>query len=556
LLPLIESLLAGNTPESRLVIDNISLESPHIAFSPDGASLVIQPRFDAQLERLIVRKLSSAEQRVLPGTDGGFFPFWSPDGRSIAFFAERKLKRIDLIGEAVQEIADAPIGRGGAWTADGTILFAPSATGALYRVPASGGQPVALTTLAPGQNDHRAPVILPDGRHFIYYSRGSNTSRGVWVANIDGSEPRRLLDAAAAAVYARSGHLLFARENQLFAQRFDPVLIKLDAEPFKIADNIGVNRGVSLATLAASPDGGIAYATSGTMRLQFAWFDRSGAEVGRIGTPDTNPIANPALSPDGHSLAFARLLDGNWDIWLMEIERGVMTRLTSEPNLDFVPVWTDDSHIIYQSTRRVENDLYRLAIGAKPELLMKTPGSKVPMDVSRDGRLLLFGSSTSDTNTDIWVMPLDESAPPQPLVETRFVEGGAQFSPDGRWFAYSSNETGRFEIYVRPLSGSAAPRPVSTAGGNLARWSHSANELFYLAPDGKLMSVKIAGLAARQLTIGTPVALFTTPIDPSGFATRSPYVVSHDGQRFLMPIAIDRPTPPTLVVIRNWRPPS
>ena len=187
---------------------------------------------------------------------------------------------------------------------------------------------------------------------------------------------------------------------------------------------------------------------------------------------------------------------------------------------------------------------------------MKTPGGKVPMDVSRDGRFLLFGSATSETNNDIWMMPLDGSAPPQPLVESRFVEGGAQFSPDGRWFAYSSNETGRFEIYVRPLSGSGPPRPVSTAGGNLARWSHSGNELFYLAPDGKLMSVAIAGFAARQLTIGTPVALFTTPIDPSGFATRSPYVVSNDAQRFLMPIAIDRPTPPTLVVIGNWRPPS
>ena len=161
----------------------------------------------------------------------------------------------------------------------------------------------------------------------------------MWVANIDGSEPRRLLDAAAAAVYAPSGHLLFARENQLLAQRFDPAALTLSGEPFKVADNVGVNRGVSLATLAASSAGAIAYATAATTRLQFAWFDRSGAEVGRVGTPDTSPVTNPALSPDGRSLAFARLMDGNWDIWLMEMARGVMTRLTSEPNLDFVPVW-------------------------------------------------------------------------------------------------------------------------------------------------------------------------------------------------------------------------
>jgi Tol biopolymer transport system component len=187
---------------------------------------------------------------------------------------------------------------------------------------------------------------------------------------------------------------------------------------------------------------------------------------------------------------------------------------------------------------------------------MKTPGSKVPMDVSRDGRLLLFGTSTSDTNTDIWMRPLDGSAQPQPLVETRFNEGGAQFSPDARWIAYSSNETGRFEIYVRSLQGSGPPRLVSTAGGDLARWSHTGNELFYLAPDGQLMSVMIAGFASRQLTIGTPVALFTMPIDPSGVGARSQFVVSNDGQRFLMPIAIERRTPPTLVVISNWRPPS
>ena len=554
-LPL-QSLLLGTAPESRLVIDNIELDSPHVAFSPDGASLVIQARFDRP-EQLILRKLSSTDQRPLPGTEGAIFPFWSPDGRSIAFFAERKLKRIDLVGETVQEIAVAPIGRGGAWTADGSILFAPSASGALSRVPAGGGQPAAFTTLAEGQNDHRAPVILPDGRHFIYYSRGSNTSRGVWVANIDGSEPRRLLDTSAAAVYAPTGHLLFVRENQLFAQQFDPVRITLDGEPFKIADNVGVNRGVSLATLAASSAGAIAYATAATTRLQFAWFDRSGAEVGRVGTPDTSPVTNPALSPDGRTLAFARLMDGNWDIWLMEMARGVMVRLTSELNLDFVPVWmTDNTQIIYQSIRGVEPDLFRRAIGSPAALLIKTSGGKVPMDVSRDGRFLLFGSATSDTTNDIWIMPLDGSGPPRPLVDSRFVEGGAQFSPDGRWFAYSSNETGRFEIYLRPISAPGTPRRVSTGGGNLARWSHSGSELFYLAPDGKLMSVPVAGFAARELTIGAPVALFTTPIDPSGVATRSPYVVANDDKRFLMPIAVDRPAPATLVVIGNWRAPS
>jgi len=556
-LPFNRWLRPAALPESRIVIDDIELESPHVAFSPDGASLVIEPRFDRQDERLLIIKPGSTDRRALPGTEGGLFPFWSPDGRSIGFFAGRKLKRIDLVGETVQEIADAPIGRGGAWTADGSILFAPAATGPLYQVAASGGQPVALTALAPGQNDHRAPIILPGGRHFIYYARGSATGRGVYVANIDGSEPRRLLDAAAAAVYTPTGHLLFARENQLLAQRFDPATLTLDGEPFRVAENISLNRGVSLATLAASSAGAFAYATASTTRLQFAWFDRSGVEIGRVGTPDASPVTNPALSPDGRTLAFARLMEGNWDIWLMEMSRGVMTRLTSEANLDFVPVWmTDNTRIIYQSVRGVEPDLFRRALGANAELLVKTPGGKTPMDVSRDGRFLLFGSATSETNTDIWMMPLDGSGPPQSLVATSFVESGAQFSADGRWIAYSSNETGRFEIYVRPLSGPSPPRRVSTAGGNLARWSHAGNELFYVAPDGNLMSVSVTGFASRQLSIGTPAPLFRAPLDPSGFSTRSPVVVSIDDQRFLMPIAIDKPTPSTLILVLNWRPPS
>jgi Tol biopolymer transport system component len=229
--------------------------------------------------------------------------------------------------------------------------------------------------------------------------------------------------------------------------------------------------------------------------------------------------------------------------------------MTSEPNLDFVPVWMPDSRsIIYQSVRSVDADLYRRAVGSNAALLFKAEGIKTPMDVSRDGQFLLYGSSTSNANTDIWLFPLDGSTAARPLVETRFVEGGAQFSPDGRWFIYASNETGRFEVYLRPFTEPGAPRRVSTGGGNAARWSHNGRELFYLAPDGQLTAVKVAGFNSPQLTIGTPTPLFMAPIDPSGFSTRAPFVVSNDDQRFLIPIAVDKPTPASLVVIENWHP--
>jgi eukaryotic-like serine/threonine-protein kinase len=538
--------------ESRFALSGFQTESPHVEFSPDGTSLVIAPRFDRP-QRLLLRRLDLIEMRELPGTDGAMFPFWSPSGRSVAFFADRKLKRIDLDAEAVQEIADAPIGRGGAWTADDTILFAPSAAGPLFRVPARGGDAVQLTTLEKGQNDHRAPVVLPGGRHFLYYSRGQDTVRGVWVARIDGSEPRRLLDAQAAAVYAPSGHLLFVRQGQLLAQRFDPVSLTLSGEPIVVAANVAINRGVSLATLAVSPSGTIAYATASSVRMQFAWFDRSGSQVGTLGPAETTPVTNPALSPDGRTLAFSRLIDGDWDLWMMDTSRGLMTRLTLERNLDFVPVWMpDNARVIYQSIRTAAGgDIYRRTPGDNAsELLLKTDAAKVPTDVSPNGRFLLFGSGSSTTNSDIWVMPLDGSGQPRPLVETRFAEGGAQFSPDMKWFVYASNETDQFEIYVRPFGREGAAQRVSNAGGNFPRWGHR-NEIFYVAADGRLMRVAMAGV--DRLTFAQPEPLFTTPVDPAGFSTRSPYVVSLDDQRFLMPIAVDQPTPSSVVVLSNWR---
>ena len=293
-----------------------------LAISPDGRYLAVAPTFEGRAP-IWLRPIDSTAGRMLPGTEGASFPFWSPDGKSIGIFAERKLKRIDLDGEAVSIVTNA-LGRGGIWQPDGTILFAPNAIGPLFRVPASGGTAVAVTKLEPGQSDHRAPFPLPDGRHFLYYSRGTPQVRGVYVARLDGSESRRLADADAAAVYAASGHLLFVRQGELLAQPFDADRLTLGGVAAAVLGSVAVNPGVSMASLAASPSGAIAYAASGVQSAQFIWFDRTGMKIEALGQPYRTVMGMPSLSPDGRRIAFSREVGSNWDIWLMDM-RGAMS---------------------------------------------------------------------------------------------------------------------------------------------------------------------------------------------------------------------------------------
>ena len=329
----------------------VAADFAQLAISPDGQQIVVAPSFGPQQPSpLWLRPLASTSGRLLTGTEGASFPFWSPDGQSIGFFADQKLKRLDVNSQAIQILADAPVARGGAWQADDTILFAPNAQGPLFRVPATGGQPTVATHLQKGQNDHRAPFILPDGLHFLYYARGDAQVRGVHVARLDGTETKRLLDADGAAVYARSGHLLFPRQGELLAQSFNAIRLTLDGEAFRVADSVSVNSGISLASLSASGSGPIAYGTDSIRRTQFAWFDRSGRRLETLGTPDQRSLANPSLSPDGSRIAFSRVVGGNWDIWLIDMQ-GAVSKFTSALALDWNPIWSPDGQQIFYQSR-------------------------------------------------------------------------------------------------------------------------------------------------------------------------------------------------------------
>ena len=529
----------------------VAADFAQLAISPDGQQIVVAPSFGSQQPSpLWLRPLSSTSGRLLTGTEGAGFPFWSPDGRSIGFFADQKLKRLDVNSQAIQILADAPVARGGAWQADDTILFAPNARGPLFRVPANGGQPTVATQLEAGQNDHRAPFILPDGEHFIYYSRGTPQVRGVHVARLDGTETKRLLDADGAAVYARSGHLLFPREGALLAQSFDATRLALQGEAFRVADSVSVNAAISLASLSASASGPIAYGTDSIRRTQFTWFDRAGRRLETLGTPDQRSLANPSLSPDGGRIAFSRLVGGNWDVWLIDMQ-GALSKFTSALSIDWNPVWSHDGQqIFYQSG----STIYSRSVteGTPEQALLSEQGMIYPSEVSPDGSVLLYTRDLGSSSTDLWYVSLGADRTPHKFVQTASQERDGQFSPNGKWVAYQSNEAGHFEIYLQPFPGPGDRLSVSPGGGQHVRWAKNGSELFYIAADQRLTSVRVTFGANGTLVLGTPVPLFRTEYE-SSFITRQHYIVSPDGQRFLINTATDAIDPPSITLILNWK---
>ncbi|MBI4472755.1 MAG: protein kinase [Acidobacteria bacterium] len=545
-------------PEIRLEINPPPNARPDfLAISPDGQKIVFAATVEGR-PRLWVRSLDSVSARALAGTEDGQFPFWSPDSRSIGFFSEAKLKRINIDSGLVQTLANAPLARGGTWNGDGIILFGP-ALGGIFRVPATGGETIAVTRVDSPEygKNHFFPQFLPDGHHFLYYVPAPPEARGVYVSQLEGSEPRRLLDADAAAVYSSSGHLLFVRQGALFAQAFDPFRLALNGNPSPMADQVFVNASTSLAGLSASAAGPIVYRIpSGAGPRQFLWFDRSGKEVEKAG----NPLGSQAsFSSDGRRVAVIRTVGGNGDVWLLETTRGVLRRFTVHAASESLPLWSPDGNtIVFGSNRTGVADLYQKpASGAGSEqLLLTTAQGKGATDWSIDGRYLLYRSVDPETGYDIWALPFHGDRKPFPVVRTEFEERDAQFSPDGKWIAYQSNESGRFEIYIQPFPVPGGKEQISTDGGAQVRWRRDGKELFYVALDGRLMAVSIRTASnGKTLEAGTPVPLFNTRIGGAVQGNdRQQYMVSPDGRRFLMSTLTEEATSSPITIILNWKP--
>ena len=531
-----------------------------LALSPDGTQLALVARDASGRNLLWVRPLDSSAARPLSGTENPSLPFWSPDGRSIGFFADGKLKRIDTFGEPPLTICDAPVPRGGAWNRDGVILFSPVTDGPLYRVNASGGKPTAVTTLdvKRGESSHRWPVFLPDGKRFLYLVASFGVPKegtGIYVGSLDSKEETLLVRAGANAAYVPPGYLVYYREGNLLAQRLDAKIERVEGEPFALAEDVQFFPQQQSALFSASSNGVlVSQPRSDTSVSQLTWFDRAGKPLGLLGPPANQ--SNPRISPDGKrvSLDIVDPQTGNIDIWIHASGGGLPTRMTSDPSIDTLATWSPDGRrLAFMSLRRSHPDLYLTTSDGSSgeELVLESARAKYVTDWSPDGRFLLFRASDATTNLELWTLPVGGDGKPVPFRRASYGLSHGQFSPDGKWIAFASNETGRTEIQVTPFPGPGSSWKVSTAGGTEPRWRRDGKELYYLAPDGKLMVVGVNTGPPFEADVAK--ALFQVRRRERVSASdQYGYDVSADGQRFLVSAEIGEETAPPLTLVTNW----
>ena len=537
-----------------------------LTLSPDGRRLAFVVRSTSG-KTLWVRALDSVEARELPDTQGAECPFWSPDGRFIGFFAGNKLKKVDTSGGSPQVLAEASADpRGAAWGPDGTIIFTPTFTSPLLKVSSAGGTPEAVTQFdeTRGQTSHRWPAFLPDGRHFLFFSRAKKReTEGIYVGSLDSKESKFLLNTAVRAAFTlgggASGYLLFMRESALMAQSFDAGRQQLTGEPFLVAEGVlnfpGEGGPTAHAAFSASDNGHLTYLLGGEALTQASWFDREGKSLGPVVSP--GQFSEPFQSPDGRRIAYGRTDQQSSDIWLLDLTRGTTTRCTFDAAADVCPVWTaDGGRVIFASNRDggTFNLYQKISSGAgSDELVLKTPHNAFPDDwiSGKAGELLLYEIENLNTRFDIWVLPLTGERKPYPYLQSEFNETHSQFSPDGRFVAYVSDESGRAEVYVQSFPATGGKWQISTGGGDQPQWRRDGKELFYLAPDKKIMAVPIT--TGDSLEPGSPVALFTTSVPLTGLSgDRNHYIVAGDGQRFLVNNVLEESNMRPIIFVLNW----
>jgi Tol biopolymer transport system component len=526
------------------------------ALSPDGKVLAfVAARDQGGSVLLWVRPLNVLHARALAGTEGATFPFWSADSRALGFFAGGKLKTVPVEGGTPSEVCDAPSGRGGTWNADGTIVFAPDFQSTLAQVSASGGTPRPVTVMDSSKYDsHRWPHFLPDGKHFLYlavvHGNGHDINDGIYFASLDGKENRLVMRDFTNVAYA-AGRLLFTRDSALMAQPFDPRKGTLQGEAERLAEDVLVDGTVWRAQFDASSNGVLAYASGGLMPWQPMWYDRSGKQLGAAGEKTSN-LLSLRLSRDGTRLA-TEAGESNGDIWIYDRKRQVNTRVTFGPGSSSSPVWSPDGQWIAYVGVRGNNNLYRKAangMGQEELLLQGNSTGRNPLDWSPDGKFLLFAVGDLTLKSQIWALPVTGDRKPVPVTQATYASLSAKFSPDGRWVAYSSDESGRPEVYVMPFGSGAGKWQISNAGGSQPLWRRDGRELFFWSAENTLMSAPIT-LKPTIVEVGAAHSLFrfNNPVGIVGVV--SPYDVTADGQRFVL-ITTPQQTPRPITLVTNW----
>jgi len=526
-------------PENtRLVV-----EQRPFAISPDGRQLVFVAAGTDGVSRLWVRPLDSLTANVLPGTELAIAPFWSPDSRFIGFFADGKLQRTDARGGPAQLLTEAPstFGVAGSWSAEDVILFGGGIGEPIQQISALGGQ---ATTVVPAAGALATePFFLPDGRRFLYTVFIGPVAAKVFLGSLDGGDPRFLFDTNSGAVQA-SGHLVYVKAGELIAQPFDATLGSVTGAGAAIAEPVP---GTSI-TFSASNDGTLVYRRTGQLN-RLVWVDRAGKQAA-VAAP-VSAYGAWSLSSDDQRVAFDRTNGSGMDVWIFDIQRQIPSRLTTRTTLSNVPIWSpDDDTIAFATLGDIGLDIYRRAgSGAgDDEPLVKLDAQPIvfPSDWSPDGKVLTYYRTSDETNLDTWMLPLEPGSQPIAFLQSRFNESQGQFSPDGKWFAYVSDQSGQPQVYVTGFPTPGGREQVSMAGGVQPRWRPDGRELFYLAPDGNLMAVAVQ--LGDTFTAETPRVLFATTLQRD--ALRQTYEVSSDGARFLLQVPVE--TSPSFTVVLDW----
>ncbi|HXZ41879.1 MAG TPA: hypothetical protein VEG68_14140, partial [Terriglobales bacterium] len=527
------------------------------AFSPDGTRLAFTARDDKGKVLLHVRPLTSMTAQALTGTDDAMYPFWSADSREIGFFADGKLKKISADGGPPQTVCDAPSGRGGAWGGDGRIVFAPGTMQPLSWVSAAGGTPAPATKIdvSQGENSHRWPFFLPDGKHFLFWARSARGGQEslLYAGELGSLQAKVVMKGESMGMYA-SGHLLFLRDQTLMAQPFNPSRMELSGDPVPIAEHVGLNGATARPLFSASETGALVYQagqTAGGWNL--LWWSRDGKQIGTIGQSDR--YIAPRLSPDATHLAVMIFVgsQGVGDIWTFDLTRRTNTRLTFGPGSKSSPTWSPDGKtVFYSSTAKGLSHIYARAAdgsGAEKTVLENLDVSEAPDSFSPDGRYLVYDRRLSkESAIHLWVLPLFGEGKPFPIVQTAFEERFGKVSPDGKWMAYQNNESGRTEIYITAFPGGGAKWQVSTNGGIEAKWRRDGKELYFLDGADNLFAVDVTA-SGNAVHLGVPHALFQA----AGIQREyGPYDMTADGKKFLINSGNVNTGSDPLTLVLNW----
>ncbi len=552
-MPLVRALLP--LPEKLFLVD--------MALSSDGRRLAFSASKPGGQPSLFIRDLDAESARPVPAADVAYFPFWSPDGRWVAYFGDGKLRKIDVEGGgAAQTICDAEVGLGGTWNRDGTIVFAPSATSPLFQVPASGGTPTPVTKLDTARHEvaHRYPSFLPDGRHFLYAAQNLGGSSdedasAILVGSLDGSSAKAIVPAFSVAAYS-AGQLLYVREDSLLAQRFDLNRFVLVGDPVTIALRVSDTDEWSGSYAFAASEQTLALGPWITDPQRLVWFDRSGKTLGSIGEPGL--FLAVRLSPDGRRVATNvwNEAKNTGEIWVYETASGTGGRFVFGSMNNFGPTWSPDgSRLFFGSDRkkapRQADIWFKAADGSVEEPYVKSVDSMIPEDWSRDGAYLATEKIPlhGKRNNEVWILKSADLEHQVAFATEATTQTAARFSPDGKWIAFDSNESGTFEVYVRPFPGPGGKWKVSTAGGQFPRWRSDGKEMFYAGLDNRIMAVPVTFTPGFQA--GTPEPLFAAhpgnPGVPADF-----FDVTADGQRFLVATAPEGAGSPPLNLLVNW----